>query len=152
MTTTTKTLQDRVIGIAEAAEGYAKEIAEDYIGDWKYALQNKPQQAAESLAEEADRTAGAFAHAAAWLKLASKLREAASNDKGEEEIARGVHEAISAASNDRDIADWGCVTSIAKDLKEAAEDAIHEADADDYHHATTAKDLADAWAEAVCWG
>lgn len=150
---TTATLRDRIFRIAEAAEGYAKEVTEDYINDWKNTLGAKPQHSAESLAEEAARTSGAFAHAAAWLKLAERLRKAAGNDnKCEEEIARGVYEAIAAAGNDGDIADWGCVTSIAKDLKEAAEEALREAEADNYQDAKTAKNLADAWAEAVCWG
>lgn len=151
---TTATLHDRIFRIAEAAEGYAKEVAEDYIGDWERTLAAKPQHAAESLAEEADKTAGAFAHAAAWLKLADKLRKAAGDgtNKGENEIAEDVASAIHEASGYGDIADWGCVTSIAKDLKEAAEEALREAEADNYHDAKLAKNLADAWAEAVCWG
>ena len=149
---TTATLHDRITRIAEAAEGYAKQVAEDYIGDWERTLEAKMHT--ETLAEEADRTAGAFAHAAAWLKLADKLREAAGDgtNKGENKIAEDVASAIHEASGDGDIADWGCVTSIAKDLKEAAEEALREAEADNYQDAKTAKNLADAWAEAVCWG
>ena len=127
---TTTTLQDRILRIAEAAEGYAKDVTEDYIGDWERTLQAKPQHAAGSLADEANSTAGAFAHAAAWLRLAEDLRKATGDNKGMVEIAQGVREVIKAAGNDADIADWGCVTSIAKDLKEAAEDAIREA----HHH------------------
>ena len=151
---TTATLHDRIFRIAEAAEGYAKDVAEDYVGDWERTLAAKPQHTAESLAEEADRTAGAFAHAAAWLKLAGTLREAAGDgtNKGENEIAEDVADAIHEASEDGDIADWGCVTSIAKELKEAAEEALRDAEVDNYHDAKTAKNLADAWAEAVCWG
>lgn len=151
---TTATLHDRIFRIAEAAEGYAKEVTKDYISDWKKTVWDKPQHSAESLAEEADRTSGAFAHAAAWLRLADKLREAAGDgtNKGENEIAEDVASAIHEASGYGDIADWGCVTSIAKDLKEAAEEALREAEADNYQDAKTAKNLADAWAEAVCWG
>jgi hypothetical protein len=150
--TTITTLHDRITRIAEAAEGYAKEVTEDYIGDWERTLAAKMH--AETLAEEAGRTAGAFAHAAAWLELADKLREAAGDgtNKGENEIAEDVASAIHEASGHSDIADWGCVTSIAKELKEAAEEAIREADADDCHHATIAKNLTNAWVEAACWG
>ena len=151
---TTATLHDRIFRIAEAAEGYAKEVTEDYINDWKNTLGAKPQHSAESLEEEAARTSGAFAHAAAWLKLADKLRKAAGDgtNKGENEIAEDVASAIHEASGSGDIADWGCVTSIAKELKEAAEEALREAEADNYQDAKTAKNLADAWAEAACWG
>lgn len=148
---TTATLHDRIFRIAEAAEGYAKQVAEDYIGDWKRTLANKIH--AETLAEEADRTSGAFAHAAAWLKLADKLRKAAGDgtNKGDNEISEDVARAIHEASGYGDIADWGCVTSIAEDLKEAAVEALREAEPDNYQDAKTAKNLADAWAEAVCW-
>lgn len=135
--------RDTITEAVKVAREYAKDTADDYIGEW--------QAAGATTEDDAERTADAFRFVARWYGIADKIEEALKQP--DDTQAAGRIRRIITEAGETDLADWCC--PISDTIGEAAKAALDEATTTGRWTTTNAQaaaDLAAAFANASRWG
>ena len=165
--TTAKSWRETITQAAKYAREYATRTAQYYAEEYA----ETDETDALALQDAAESAENAFAHAKEWYAISRELAEAAADEtpaadgetesekafrkaKDAKRAAERVRDAIAEAT--ADAKDWGC--PIENELREAEQQAVAEASTEtpglngSRYAAAAAAAIAQAWADAACWG